>query len=35
MLRQVKSAVVPFLTFTLLAGTALLLRLGLALGALR
>jgi hypothetical protein len=35
MLRQVKSAVSPFVVMTLIAGTALLLRLGLALHALR
>jgi hypothetical protein len=35
MLRQVKTVVTPFIVITLIAGTALLLRLGLALEALR
>lgn len=35
MLRQVKSTVVPLITFTLIAGTVVLIRLGLAMQTLR
>jgi len=35
MLRQVKSTVTPFITLALIAGSALLIRLGLVLHALR
>jgi len=35
MLRQVKSAVTPLIVMTLITGTAVLLRLGLALHVLR
>jgi hypothetical protein len=35
MFRQVKSAVTPLIVMTLIAGTALLFRLGLALEAIR
>lgn len=35
MLRQVKSAVTPLIVMTLIMGTAVLLRLGLALHGLR
>ncbi len=35
MLRHVKSAVIPFVVMTLIAGTAVMLRLGLVLHALR